>query len=107
MRRRRQVRSERSEWRSTSHQHDPAIVLFWTTGAKASVEALEELARSRARLGEAGAGVLAVSLDAQGVDAWIIPVTAVPNRSPTCSVANETIQATPASAMPATTKAVT
>ena len=26
MRRRRQVRSERSEWRSTSHQHDPAIV---------------------------------------------------------------------------------
>ena len=37
----------------------------------------------------------------------IIPVAAAPNRSPTCSVANETIQATPASAMPATTKAVT
>jgi len=41
----------------------PALVLFWTTGAKASIQALEELARSRARLSEAGAGVLAIALD--------------------------------------------
>ncbi|HZO08467.1 MAG TPA: FG-GAP-like repeat-containing protein, partial [Myxococcota bacterium] len=41
----------------------PALVLFWTTGAKASVQALEELGKSRARLSEAGAGVLAISLD--------------------------------------------
>ena len=37
----------------------------------------------------------------------ISPVAAVPNRSPTCSVENETIHATPASAMPATTNAAT
>ena len=37
----------------------------------------------------------------------ISPVAAAPKRSPTCSVANDTIQATPASATPATTNATT
>ena len=37
----------------------------------------------------------------------ISPVAAAPKRSPTCSVANDTIQATPARATPATTKATT
>jgi Tfp pilus assembly protein PilF len=40
----------------------PALVLFWATGAEASVQALQELAKARGRL--AGAGLLAVSLDA-------------------------------------------
>ncbi len=35
------------------------------------------------------------------------PVAAVPSRCPTCSVANETIQAAPASATPATANAAT
>src|SRR3984885_1844094 len=37
----------------------------------------------------------------------IIPVVATPNRPPTCSVENDTIQAPPASARPATMKATT
>jgi Tfp pilus assembly protein PilF/peroxiredoxin len=41
----------------------PALVLFWTTAAAPSVQALHELAKSRASLTEAGAGLLAVSLD--------------------------------------------
>jgi Flp pilus assembly protein TadD len=44
----------------------PALVLFWTTGSASSVKALQELAAARARLSEAGAGLLAVSLDAPG-----------------------------------------
>jgi Tfp pilus assembly protein PilF/peroxiredoxin len=49
----------------------PALVLFWTTGAGRSVQALRELARSRARLSEAGAGLLAVSLDEPAVIAKV------------------------------------
>jgi Tfp pilus assembly protein PilF/peroxiredoxin len=44
----------------------PALLLFWTTKAEGSVKALQELNRSRARLSEAGAKLLAVSLDAPG-----------------------------------------
>ena len=44
----------------------PALVLFWTTGSASSLKALLELAAARARLSEAGAGLLAVSLDAPG-----------------------------------------
>ncbi len=44
----------------------PALLLFWTTGAEASVKALQDLAASRAPLSAAGAGLLAVSLDGPG-----------------------------------------
>ena len=44
----------------------PALLLFWTTGAEASVKALQDLAASRAALSAAGAGLLAVSLDGPG-----------------------------------------
>src|SRR5262249_23076950 len=44
----------------------PALLLFWTTGAEASVKALQDLAASRVPLSAAGAGLLAVSLDGPG-----------------------------------------
>ena len=62
----------------------PALLLFWTTRAEASVKALQELNRSRARLSEAGAGALAVSLDAP---AEIAKVRAAAQSAPGLKVA--------------------